>query len=86
MTKMQKLELRNGDSINVYCCQDDYPRVITTYALPNGKEYIISSLVTDERVGDPDLLEIHTYGDPDDERVTNLTKISRKRMRANAYD
>lgn len=86
MTKMESLELRNGDSINVYFCQDDRPRVITTYALPNGKEYTISTLVTDERFGDPDVLEIHVYGDPDDPDCTDEIAISRESMRENAYD
>lgn len=85
MSKMEKLELRNGDSINVYFCNDDLPRIITTYGLPDGKEYIISCLRTDEKYGDTDLLEIHTYGDPEDERITNITKMSRKKMRENAY-
>lgn len=85
MSRMETLELRNGDSINVYFCNDDLPRIITTYGLPNGKEYIISCLRTDEKYGDPDLLEIHTYGDPEDEHITNIIKMSRKKMRENAY-
>ena len=85
MSRMETLELRNGDSINVYFCNDDLPRIITTYGLPNGKEYIISCLRTDQKYGDPDLLEIHTYGDPDDDRITNITKMSRKKMSENAY-
>ena len=81
MTKTTELNLRNGDAVKVYVCEDDYPRIVLRYTDKKGKEYHIGSLVTDERFGDPDEFRITLYTDPDSEQATFRTRISREAMR-----
>ena len=81
MNKNTKLNLRNGEAVKVYVCEDDYPRIVLRYVNKDGKEYHIGSLVTDERFGDPDEFRITTYTDPDSSQPTFRTRISRNAMR-----